>query len=114
MENQNWGAKEYSEKHTKIEAGILKSTQKISFETYINLIQKITWYITEKRMFVLSWYTALAANIGSSSFSTEQLSPTMGIDSRELRLLYIAIMIKKQEYISRRDPLLKMTKSEEH
>lgn len=30
---------------------------------------------TEKRMLVLSWYTALVANVESSSFSTEQLSP---------------------------------------
>ena len=31
--------------------------------------------ITEKRMFFLSWYTALTADVESTSFSTEQLSP---------------------------------------
>lgn len=30
---------------------------------------------TEKRMFVLSWYTALVTLVVSTSFSTEQLSP---------------------------------------
>lgn len=31
--------------------------------------------ITEKRMFVLSWYTAFVARVEPSSFPTEQLSP---------------------------------------
>lgn len=33
--------------------------------------------ITEKRIFVLSWYTALVATLHSMAFSTELLSPTI-------------------------------------
>nr|GME00266.1 hypothetical protein CDSM653_00781 [Ipomoea batatas] len=38
--------------------------------------------LTEKRMFVLSWYTALVVVAASSSFSTEQLSPVIITDKR--------------------------------
>lgn len=34
-------------------------------------------HFTEKRILVLSWYTAFVAVIDLSSFSTEQLSPTI-------------------------------------